>query len=308
MSKNTYIIQEQTLTDIADAIREKEESEEPIQVSDFSTRIENLPTGGINIPPFSTTEIVVGTWIDNKPLYRKTLTKDGTITSTSETVAHLYFSDYGITTSDIMFLGGESNIIVKNNNALSYPVNYIDASNGNKIIRTRPRADNNGEVFVSIMNGVMSLNTEFTVVVNLYYTKTTDSPVADVSTIPGNNFSTTERAVSTMSNGDIVYEKTVFNNIQNYPDNTVVRAHGIDNIKEVWIDNGSFTYLSTTTLSNRGWIPVNYQNHNQNVSLQNAFCNVDATNLTIRIGSWMGYSSGGWNHYTTLRYTKNAVA
>lgn len=42
---NTYIIKEETLTDIADAIREREESSNSIMVSDYATRIENLPSG-----------------------------------------------------------------------------------------------------------------------------------------------------------------------------------------------------------------------------------------------------------------------
>lgn len=41
------LIDSSTLTDIADAIRDKEESSSPIQVSNMATRIENLPSGGI---------------------------------------------------------------------------------------------------------------------------------------------------------------------------------------------------------------------------------------------------------------------
>lgn len=54
MSK--YLIDSGTLTDIADAIRTKEESQNDILVSDFATRIETLPSGDdvgkyINLAP-----------------------------------------------------------------------------------------------------------------------------------------------------------------------------------------------------------------------------------------------------------------
>ncbi len=45
MKNDTYLIKEETLTDIADAIREKKQSEETIVVSNFANEIENLPTG-----------------------------------------------------------------------------------------------------------------------------------------------------------------------------------------------------------------------------------------------------------------------
>ena len=43
---NTYLIKEETLTDIADAIREQTGDDEPIQVSDFASEIENISGGG----------------------------------------------------------------------------------------------------------------------------------------------------------------------------------------------------------------------------------------------------------------------
>lgn len=46
MKNDTYLIKEETLTDIADAIREKKQSEDTIAVSDFADEIENLPSGG----------------------------------------------------------------------------------------------------------------------------------------------------------------------------------------------------------------------------------------------------------------------
>lgn len=42
----TWLIQSQTLVDIADAIRAKTGSSADIQVSDLATEIANIPTGG----------------------------------------------------------------------------------------------------------------------------------------------------------------------------------------------------------------------------------------------------------------------
>ena len=291
------------LTDVADAIREKGGTSEPIQASSFDTQIANLPTSAV-IPPFSETEIVVGTWVDNKPLYRKTVKYDGTINNSTETTFRLAFSTYGISGYEIMFMGTESHVIVNDNTSLSYPANYLDTVSGSKLIRTKPRNDNGGEIFMGFMGGIIALNTSVTVVINLYYTKTADTPVSDVSTIEGNNYSLNERAVSKMPNGDIVYERTLENSYNTNTTTTVVStAHGIENIKEIWIDNGSFTYLTTAT-SARVWAPVNYLNHNQNKKQQSTLCRVDKTNLSYYIGQYIGY--GVWKHYTTVRYTKTA--
>ena len=55
------LIDSDTLTDIADAIRDKEESSNPIQVSNMAYRIEHIQTGGI--PVTSVT-------IDNKSAFQ----------------------------------------------------------------------------------------------------------------------------------------------------------------------------------------------------------------------------------------------
>jgi hypothetical protein len=43
---NVYLIQEETLTDIADAIREKKDSTDSIAVKDMATEIESIEAGG----------------------------------------------------------------------------------------------------------------------------------------------------------------------------------------------------------------------------------------------------------------------
>ena len=69
MSK--YLVEEQTLTDIADAIREQTGDENPIMLSNFASEISSIVGGGSHT--YSTTEQEVGTWIDGSTIYEKTI-------------------------------------------------------------------------------------------------------------------------------------------------------------------------------------------------------------------------------------------
>lgn len=65
-----YLVEEQTLTDIADAIREQTGDENPIMLSNFASEIGSIQGGGsVN---YSTTEHEIGTWVDGSTLYERT--------------------------------------------------------------------------------------------------------------------------------------------------------------------------------------------------------------------------------------------
>ena len=80
MSK--YLIDSETLTDIADAIREQTGDSNPVAVSSMATQISSIVGGGSH--SYSETEQEVGTWIDGSPVYEKSYT--GTITNTQLTL------------------------------------------------------------------------------------------------------------------------------------------------------------------------------------------------------------------------------
>lgn len=81
-----YLVEEQTLTDIADAIREQTGDENPIMLSNFASEIGSIQGGGsVN---YSTTEHEVGTWIDGSTIYEKTIYYAGGVQASSITVAH----------------------------------------------------------------------------------------------------------------------------------------------------------------------------------------------------------------------------
>lgn len=66
-----YLVEESTLTDIADAIREQTGDENPIMLSNFASQIGSIQGGGsVN---YSTTEHEVGTWIDGSTVYEKVI-------------------------------------------------------------------------------------------------------------------------------------------------------------------------------------------------------------------------------------------
>lgn len=83
MSK--YLVEEQTLTDIADAIREQTGDSEPIQLSSFANAISGI-SGGSHT--YSTDEQVVGTWIDGSPVYEKVVDLGALPNNTTKNVAH----------------------------------------------------------------------------------------------------------------------------------------------------------------------------------------------------------------------------
>lgn len=83
MSK--YLIDSETLTDIADAIREQTGDSNPIAVSSMATQISSIVGGGHT---YSTTEQEVGTWIDGSPVYEKVVDIGSLPNNTTKNVAH----------------------------------------------------------------------------------------------------------------------------------------------------------------------------------------------------------------------------
>ena len=78
-----YLVQEETLTDIADAIREQTGDSNPIMLSNFANEIASIQ-GGEDMN-YSTTEHEVGTWIDGSTIYEKTFELESQLTVSSST-------------------------------------------------------------------------------------------------------------------------------------------------------------------------------------------------------------------------------
>lgn len=89
-------------TGIANAIREKEDSTEPIDAVDFPQRISAIPSGGNEV--YSTEEVRIGTWIDGKPLYRKVFTGQTGATNSMAGIANLSGNNADVITSLCSFV------------------------------------------------------------------------------------------------------------------------------------------------------------------------------------------------------------
>lgn len=294
------------LTDVADSIRNKTGKSETIAAEDFDTEIESIETGGGgNVPIFSTTEIVVGTWTNNKPLYMKTLI--GNITANSSGGFNITLPTNISDSLDLIFLGENSFFTTVDGE--SYPVNYLytNASGSvTSLIKTRP-TKNNKTVITLCYGSLFQANSIVNYTFNLFYVKTTDSIIENPSDVLGNNFSTDEHLVGIDIDGTEIYEKTL--NVINYsygegrPVNKAI-SHNINNANKIWIANGSFAYSSAS--SKRETFPLQYFNHYQNIHRQTSYVNVNKTQIKLFAGDWM-WNPGTIYYYITLRYTKEAT-
>ena len=147
-----YLVEGETLTDIADSIREKTGDDSPIRLSDFANQIYSI-SGGHD---YSTTETVVGTWIDGETLYEKTIPATW---STSDNVIALDF------TPDIIFfvLGGSYK--KDRNNNIAHLGYYVDSSNNTRAYYRK--SDN------SIVCQTVGANYTGTGFLTIQYTKST---------------------------------------------------------------------------------------------------------------------------------------
>lgn len=116
-----------------------------------------INAGGIGDNNYSTEERIVGTWIDGKPIYKRTFT--GTVSGTQTGLS-------GITASSVSKLLRVEGYVQKNNWGGYAIGSYISGQAY-------------GGVFINYGTGVLDLYSPSTVVggtydVTLYYTKTTD--------------------------------------------------------------------------------------------------------------------------------------
>ena len=82
---SVYLIQESTLTAIADAIRSKSGSTEEIQVGNMADEIMNLTIGG-SAPRIVDVSLLAGAWVGNASPYSQIITVEG---STERTQVNL---------------------------------------------------------------------------------------------------------------------------------------------------------------------------------------------------------------------------
>ena len=122
----------------------------------------DFPSGNMEGHHYSTNEQIVGTWIDGKPLYEKTI-DFGTLPSTNtKTVSH------GVLNWDIIFVYNAFSIHKETNNNYSDPIPFAHPSTASSMIAIEIQDSN-----VFIRTG-QNFNNNFAYI-TLRYTKTTDS-------------------------------------------------------------------------------------------------------------------------------------
>lgn len=137
-------------------------------VDDVKIDVQNAQTDINNLQTFSTTETVIGTWIDGKPIYRKVFTNLVIAPNTA------FYVSIGESIDTYVRLFGSANINVGNNNGVYDPMPNVNTTDSNYNIGLRGHnnisSNHPNDVRISTGSGT-SLRNGFLVV---EYTKTTD--------------------------------------------------------------------------------------------------------------------------------------
>lgn len=150
-----YLVQEETLTDIADAIREQTGDENPIMLSNFASEIASIQGGG-NVN-YSTTEHEIGTWIDGKTLYEKTVVfqnfsaGDKYIDIVNADTAFIYGGFFKQTSGgDASFIFGAPLYNTGTFGAYGYIASICDSNHDNKLTVSTYKGTWDGDLYLTI--------------------------------------------------------------------------------------------------------------------------------------------------------------
>lgn len=188
---------------------------------------------GVEANNFSTDEKVIGTWIDGKPLYQKTVSTGALPNSTVKAVAHNVSNVdkvcdiFGFVSTGDQY-GTNYPLLFRGNGSFNDGINLYSDRN-NIIIYTNKNYSNMSESYVT-----------------LQYTKTTDSPVASG-----------EKIVGQWIDDKPVYEKTIIVENPTSTGTSIQYAHNISNFGEL-IDIKGITQLSTSAISANVYIGADY--------------------------------------------------
>ena len=319
-------------TDVADSIRSMTGKTGKIPASQFDTEIKSIETKedldeelntyntevteqGVSIDTiinllqgkgkhdynYSTEEKVIGKWIDNKPLYRKTFTS---VSELAEGTAYQFSLDHGIANVETIFLSGES--FLRDGSGETYEINCANITSSSSIYIIKSQV-NITTISTRATAGLLSAG-EVTEQVTICYTKTTDT--ATDEELGTTNYSTDEQEVGTNVDGLVLYQKTIVANALKFTSNggniTNSISHNIENVKDIYIMPESFLYCTYYSGTNRNMLQVNMNNHESTPNRQYIRTTVTPTYIKQTVGDWI--FSGSNNIYTrvTLRYTKNA--
>lgn len=226
---------------------------------------------------YSTEERCVGVWVDNKPLYAKTIEL-----SSEATISYNSWTSLGILVNTLDI---ETYVNCNAINSVGVVWNDVDAGTFNGYICLC--TGRNGDTITAKY-------------VNLWYTKTTDvagSGKYNTLGVPTVHYSTDEQVIGTWIDGKPLYQKTVV--ITSLPSNTSVTQqypHNIDSIGEIVNHDVIATWQSGSTVK----LPYAQLTSGQLNSIGSIDCNINKTNIEIRVGT----DRSNMTAYATIQYTK----
>ena len=225
---------------------------------------------------YSTSEIQVGVWTNNKPIYKKTISVGSLPKSTTKSVEH------GISNIDEVV---DFSCVIKNAQGIGVTLPYVD-NETNKIVCGWNNTTVNITTFMDY--------TTFSGYATIFYTKTTDT--ANSPKVPTQalvEYSTNEKLVGYWVDGKAIYEKTV--SCGALPNNNTKRIlHGIANIDTIIDGRGVSSDNSGVAL----FMPFGTPTTNNNVTLV-----ANKREIVIVTGIDRTLFS---TTYVTLRYTKTS--
>ena len=278
-------------------------TEQETSIQDIVDALQGKATGGgleiIDAKVYSTEEQVVGKWIDNKPLYRKTFVQPFTVASGAVTITAI---THGISNIENIWVGNESYYLDASGN--SYAMNYCDVTSASSGKRIRTVASSSA-VSISISAGIFS-DGDGNANITLYYTKRTDTATTeDLGTV---NYSLEEREVGTDVDGSIIYEKTISTTPSYSPNGgnkTTNISYDVEDATNVRIVDG-FWYGQGTSGTGRAFYPLNFINSLSDLNRQ--FSKAAIINKAIQFvaGDWITTGSR-LQLYAKIRYNKKVV-
>lgn len=259
---------------------DRDKYEEYVYINSDWERIGGSAYLDTNINSYSTEERVVGSWLDGKPLYQKTIIDNST--------HNLEFEmNTGLTNIDTIYIMQPSYTLCSNN--VIYPISYAMNTNAYAIgafVRS------SGEI-IGIRMGRGFDNLPLTkIVITLQYTKTSDNAIGNMEN--PYSYSTNEKIIGKWIDGNLLYQKTIY--IDSLPNNSTKNiAHGIANISSIIGIDSYVKWASGGWIADLPWVVSGDDTETITVS---------AGLSSIQIVTKKDRTS--MSAYVTLRYTKTS--
>ena len=228
-----------------------------------------------NVNAYSANERVVGSWIDGKPIYQKTINAGDLPNNTNVVVYEDSMIDLVINVEGIA--------ISKSETSTCRPIPFVGLQNN--------------DIRVDFTNGRVKLTTitdwsMYTGILTLQYTKTSDNSIGTMDS--PQNYSTDEKIVGKWIDGNLLYQKTIY--IDSLPNNSTKNiAHGIANISSIIGIDSYVKWASGGWIADLPWVVSGDDTETITVS---------AGLSSIQIVTKKDRTS--MSAYVTLRYTKTS--